>query len=115
MERRVLISIFLSFLVIYAWQAIFVKPVPKPPAGAASTTKSGAENGPGASSAGATTSTAVQQVPEAEKTVAVEPTSNSTVTIGETVEHDVAIETREFLAVFTNRGGRLKSWRLKRY
>ena len=34
MERRVLLAIFLSFLVLYVWQALFVKPVPKPAAGA---------------------------------------------------------------------------------
>ena len=36
MERRVLVAIFLSFIVIYAWQAFFVKPVPKPAAVATS-------------------------------------------------------------------------------
>ena len=30
MERRVLLAIFLAFLVLYVWQAVFVKPVPKP-------------------------------------------------------------------------------------
>src|SRR3954449_9972372 len=29
MERRVLLAIFLAFIVLYAWQALFVKPVPK--------------------------------------------------------------------------------------
>ena len=32
MERRVLLAIFLAFLVLYVWQAVFVKPVPKPAA-----------------------------------------------------------------------------------
>ena len=35
--------------------------------------------------------------------------------MGDTSEHDVRIETQTVVAVFTNRGGRLKSWRLKRY
>jgi len=30
MEKRVLVAIFLSFLVLYVYQALFVKPVPKP-------------------------------------------------------------------------------------
>jgi hypothetical protein len=30
MERRVLLAIFLSFIVLYVYQALFVKPVPKP-------------------------------------------------------------------------------------
>ena len=29
MERRVLLAIFLAFIVLYTWQALFVKPVPK--------------------------------------------------------------------------------------
>ena len=37
MERRVLIAIFLSFLVLYGYQALFVKPVPKPPSGQTAT------------------------------------------------------------------------------
>jgi len=35
MERRVLLAIFLAFLVLYTWQALFVKPVPKPVTGTA--------------------------------------------------------------------------------
>ncbi len=30
MERRVLLAIFLCFLTLYLWQAVMVKPVPKP-------------------------------------------------------------------------------------
>ena len=39
MERRVLLAIFLSFLVLYVYQALVVKPTPKPP-GATLTTPS---------------------------------------------------------------------------
>src|SRR6185295_346730 len=35
--------------------------------------------------------------------------------VADTAERDVRIETRDVIAVFTNRGARLKSWRLKRY
>ena len=35
--------------------------------------------------------------------------------VGETAERDVRVETRDVIAVFTNRGARLKSWRLKHY
>src|SRR5206468_1427472 len=35
--------------------------------------------------------------------------------VGDIAEHDVRVETREVIAVFTNRGARLKSWRLKKY
>jgi YidC/Oxa1 family membrane protein insertase len=35
--------------------------------------------------------------------------------IGDASERDVQVETRDIIAVFTNRGARLKSWRLKHY
>ena len=35
MEKRVLLAIFLAFLVLYAWQAVFVKPIPKGTPGSA--------------------------------------------------------------------------------
>ncbi len=43
------------------------------------------------------------------------PTSGATSLVGETVERDVRVETPNIVAVFTNRGARLKSWRLKHY
>src|SRR5438270_153962 len=50
MERRVLIAIFLSFIVLYGYQAFIVKPVPKPAPGAAATT-TGAKTAPPAPAA----------------------------------------------------------------
>ena len=35
--------------------------------------------------------------------------------LSDTSERDVRIETPNFVAVFTNKGARLKSWRLKKY
>jgi len=35
--------------------------------------------------------------------------------VGDTTERDIRLETRDVIAVFTNRGARLKSWRLKKY
>jgi YidC/Oxa1 family membrane protein insertase len=45
------------------------------------------------------------------------PTAASTATpmVGDDQEHDIRCETRDVIAVFTNRGARLKSWRLKHY
>ena len=110
MERRVLLAIFLAFLVLYVWQAIFVKPVPKPPPTApnASTTTSGAP---------VATSDATQPgAATAEKPPPTTPAAPAAAPlIAERAERDVRVETREVIAVFTNRGGVLKSWRLKHY
>jgi YidC/Oxa1 family membrane protein insertase len=101
MERRVLLAIFLCFLVLYAWQALFVKPVPRP-------TPDSAPPSPPAQAA--TVAPSVAPVPEA---VASGPAVATLV--AEATERDIRIETPQVIAVFTNRGGRLKSWRLKEY
>ncbi len=106
MERRVLIAIFLSFIVLYLYQAMVVKPVPKPVTGAPATTS--ASQGVPGSPAAATN--------QAEATSAVAPSApGATTLVGDSVEHDVRIETRDVVAVFTNRGARIKSWRLKHF
>jgi YidC/Oxa1 family membrane protein insertase len=106
MERRVLLAIFLCFLVLYAWQALFVKPVPKPAAESASAPAAGELASPG------------QAPPAAAAAAPVDPSASlpavSTL-VADATERDVQVETADVLAVFTNRGGRLKSWRLKKY
>src|SRR5437868_6740778 len=111
MERRVLLAIFLAFLVLYTWQALFVKPVPKPVEGAAPAT-SGAAAATGATAASTAPSTAVPGVSAAPAKPA-QPLAAALV--ADTAERDVRVETRDVIAVFTNKGARLKSWRLKHY
>ena len=48
MERRVLLAIFLSFLVLWGYQAMLPKPVPKPAAQGASGTVAASGRDPGA-------------------------------------------------------------------
>jgi YidC/Oxa1 family membrane protein insertase len=106
MERRVLLAIFLCFLVLYLWNALVVKPLPKNVAATTAKTAApasaprqaealqGAENAAGA----------IRKTP---------PPPN--VALGDQTEHDTRVETRDVIAVFTNKGARLKSWRLKHY
>src|SRR5262249_44746702 len=103
MERRVLIAIFLSFIVLYAYQAFVVKPAPKP-AAVAKTTQ-------GAATKGATASNAAD---ESAATVAA-PAPSAAALVGDSTEREIRIETSDVIAVLTNRGARLKSWRLKKY
>jgi len=103
MERRVLIAIFLSFIVLYAYQAFVVKPVPKP-------AQTAANAAPPAKSA--TPSTAANAAAASVATVAA---PQAATLVGDSIERDVRIETRDVIAVITNRGARLKSWRLKKY
>src|SRR5262245_66136440 len=108
MERRVLIALFLAFIVLYVWQALFVKTPPPessspPPAAAAPS------NAPVAPPTGANATTPVPSAPSENAA------PRATALVGEQSERDVRVETRDVIAIFTNRGARLKSWRLKHF
>jgi YidC/Oxa1 family membrane protein insertase len=108
MERRVLLAIFLAFIVLYTWQALFVKPVPKPAPGSATTTATSESTGTRPANATA------ELTPEASAS-ATPSTPLAAALVADTAERDVRVETRDVIAVFTNKGARLKSWRLKHY
>jgi YidC/Oxa1 family membrane protein insertase len=105
MERRVLLAIFLCFLVIYVWQALFVRPQPKP----GSTTPFNAAQ-PATSPAGVGSAPPPAALPPQPMTPALAPAL-----VADNAARDIRVETSDVIAVFTNRGGRLKGWRLKHY
>jgi YidC/Oxa1 family membrane protein insertase len=109
MERRVLVAIFLSFIVLYAYQAFIVKPAPKPPQTAAAP-QAASRPAPGSSNG---LSGAASPVPVTQPLQPPKPTAAPLVS--DTEEREVTVETRDVIAVITNRGARLKSWRLKKY
>src|SRR6185436_6352559 len=120
MERRVLLAIFLSFLVLYVYQALVVKPVPKPVLGPGIEGPAGGATGPRDAvppAAGAPGALAEATSPKPSGASASQTPAESTAQplVAETAERDVRVETQDVIAVFTNRGARLKSWRLKRY
>ena len=105
MERRVLLAIFLSFLVLYTYQSLFVpasNPAPSAVRSPSATDASAAADKPA-------TAVASASVP------AQPPMPTAPPLVGATEERDVRLETDEVIAIFTNRGGRLKGWRLKHY
>jgi YidC/Oxa1 family membrane protein insertase len=108
MERRVLLAIFLAFIVLYTWQALFVKPVPKPVPGSVTTTAAPA-------SSGATLANTAAERPQEASASATPSAPLAAALVADTAERDVRVETRDIIAVFTNKGARLKSWRLKHY
>src|SRR3954451_22814647 len=110
MERRVLLAIFLAFLVLYTWQALVVKPVPKPAAGAGATPSPVTAPVDAVGSASASPAAADQASAAAKPSVALAPAL-----VAETSEREVRVETRDIIATFTNKGARLKRWRLKHY
>src|SRR3954470_3580314 len=99
MERRVLIAVLLSFMVLYGYQLMF--PPPKPP-----------DQKPVQASKVATAPNASTAAPSnpAPSVQGARPAEAS-----ESPAHDVVLETPQVHAVFTTRGGALKSWSLKKY
>jgi YidC/Oxa1 family membrane protein insertase len=100
MERRVLLAVVLSFIVLYAYQAIFV---PSPPPTRSRSSASPTSEAPAAP---------VAQPPASAPAVA--PTTIKPV-VGESAERDIVVDTATVRAVFTNRGARIKQWLLKTY
>ena len=106
MERRVLLAISLSFLVLFAYQSFFPAPEPGPQQTTTASPQSGTP--------GSVTQAAPSQAAAAPATTAAVAPAGSAV-VGDTVEREFTIETTTVRAVFTNRGGRLKHWVLKQY
>ena len=108
MEKRVLLAIFLSFLVLYVYQAVLVKPSPDQKRGGSTAASQSAAPATPAPSAGA--------LPPAE-TARPEPPSEpaARALVADPADREIVVETAAVRAVFTNRGAELKSWKLKRY
>jgi YidC/Oxa1 family membrane protein insertase len=106
MERRVLIAVFLSFLVLYGYQSLVV---PRPPATPVTTPA------PEESTAAAVPQ---QVVPSQQQPPVVPPAPESAApasVLGDTVERQIVVETATVQATLSNRGGRVVRWRLKDY
>ena len=115
MERRVLLAIFLSFIVIYVWQAIVFQPAPGD-VGAPTTATSAVPSAPGAAPPAAPDAAAPS--PPLGGALVSSPEQQAApvaVVLGDSSERDIRVETQDVIAVFTNRGAVLKSWRLKHY
>ncbi len=97
MERRVLLAVVLSFLVLFGYQALFVPPPPTP-----------ATPAPAGSSAPAAPVEATTPSP-------APTTPQPAVLTGEQAERRIVIETSRVKATFSNRGAILESWQLKDY
>jgi YidC/Oxa1 family membrane protein insertase len=104
MERRVLLAISLSFLVLFVYQSYFAPPPPAP-AGPQAGSTSGAPSSIGTGSSAQPTAA----------TSAVSSAAALPVEEGEPSEREITVETRTVRAVFTNRGARIKHWILKNY
>ncbi|MCX6551014.1 MAG: membrane protein insertase YidC [Acidobacteria bacterium] len=112
MEKRVLIAVVLSFLVLYLYQSMFApKPAQRPKAVQTELAKGSAAPAPGqpaaSPSAAAPAPAAGTPLPDA--------VLSAQVVVADSEARDTVIEAGTVRAVFSNRGGVLTSWRLKRF
>ncbi|HEY3382900.1 MAG TPA: membrane protein insertase YidC [Vicinamibacterales bacterium] len=114
MEKRLLVAIFLSFLVLYGYQVFVIKPAQD----------AAAKNKAVAATLAPTPAAVAAQSPGGDRPpISVEVAANAQPAavktglpiVADETERDVVVETRHVRAVFTNRGAHLKSWRLKQY
>ena len=109
MEKRVLLAIVLSFLVLVLYQLIFIKkkPLPEmPPESVTETEKKSALIPPVEEPPRAESQMPEKTQPEREETL--QPISSQS-------EEDIRIDTSLYHAVWSNRGAVLKSWKLKKH
>src|SRR5262245_3685058 len=100
MERRVLLAVLLSFLVLYAFQALFPSP---PDAAQKKEQTSKVATAPNASAPAQSNPAPSPQPAEAENQASQEPA------------REVVVDNPAVHGVFTTRGAVLKSWQLKKF
>ena len=111
MEKRVLLAVVLSFVVLYAFQAIYPTK-PQPPAKPSSTATQPQPASPTVNPSPA--AAPAPSSPDVTAPAASQPAPAAAL-VGDTAERDIRFENESVAAVFTTRGGTLKSWRLKKY
>ncbi len=109
MERRVLIAVFLSFLVLYAYQTFIVRPASVGQTAGVS----GSAAVPPATSGSATTP--LEPRPDAAVVRPAPAVAMAEVVKGDSTEREITVDTNTVQVVLTNRGGRVLHWRLKSY
>ena len=111
MERRVLIAVFLSFLVLYGYQTFMVPPPQPPRQPASGQTAESAANAPASASTPAGSSTPAVEPASPAPAAAPEAAAITT----EAAERRIVVNTATVEATLSNQGGRVLSWRLKDY
>jgi YidC/Oxa1 family membrane protein insertase len=109
MEKRVLLAVVLSFLVLTAYRAL----LPAPPKPVASAPVSTSPSAVAARSAAPSDALAAPGAAAPAQPVASVPAAAPTV--ADSAERDIVVTTNLVRAVFSNRGGVLKNWTLLHY
>ena len=109
MEKRVLIAVFLSFLVIYAFQALVPSPPQPKPAGQPSSPAGSSQR------SGSTPAVERQPAPGTPVAQAEPPAPAAAPVVADTEAREIVLENQAVSAVFQTRGAVLKQWTLKHY
>jgi YidC/Oxa1 family membrane protein insertase len=113
MEKRLIGAIVLSFLVLFAYQAVFVKKAPAP---LSPTAQAAAPVQPVAAGPGPGEKSASLPVPQAGGTKPEAKSPAAAVTpIAAEREESVTVSTPLYEAAWSNKGGVLTSWKLKKH
>ena len=104
MEKRVFLAIFLSFLVLAAYQAYFA-PAPPPPGTSESVPPASTTPPP----------TPATPTPTTVETESPTPVFTAAPLVADTTSREIVVETDTVRAVFSTAGATLRSWKLKRY
>jgi YidC/Oxa1 family membrane protein insertase len=119
MEKRVLLAISLSFVVLFGYQMLVPKPAktpPRPPVAAAGKTAGASTQATGAATVAQSKSPSSDAPAPGTPGVAPAPVEASAAArVADVAERDVVVDTPSVHAVFSNRGALLKSWTLKKY
>ncbi len=111
MEKRLLVAIFLTFIVLYGYQILVLKPAQEASRRAAPAATGAAPKTTALAHPGETPTVVNPEQPAAPST----PSITAQPVVAESAEREVVVETQAIRAVFSNRGARLKSWQLKSY
>lgn len=114
MERRVLLAVFLSFMVLYIYGALIAPPPSTPVDEAGGSMTSSSESPPFSSTAASDNPSFEPRSISPSSITAVDQPTPAPV-VGETEPRDIVVENDWFRAVFVNRGAELVSWQLKEY
>ena len=110
MERRVLLAITLSFLVLFLFQRfVMPPPAPVPSAPAATPNQNQPTGTPGTSGTQGSQSPQAPKAPEAPQAPAI------AATVSESNAREIVVETSKLKAVFSNQGATIVHWILKEY
>jgi YidC/Oxa1 family membrane protein insertase len=113
MERKLLMVFALTFLVIMLFQPLLKKYGPQPPAKPESSQPAVQNQAPLPSQLPAQSPTPIS--PQTSTATPAASTHTSAAALQAATESETAIENNVYRIVFTNRGGRVKSWVLKKY